>query len=197
MGSTRSYPEENPNVKAAHVTLMSALMVMACGPVAKDAEPATTELAPPVATAVATDSATVVATAPPPTSEPTTGGSCPLFCSRTESCSRPKIADASLGGLTCGSFSMGKLDGGPREPCPESCCRPKGPGKGEDRDADGLFDALDRCPDQPEDIDGFRDEDGCPDPDNDRDGLADVDDQCCYVAEDMDGNQDLDGCPEP
>jgi outer membrane protein OmpA-like peptidoglycan-associated protein len=29
----------------------------------------------------------------------------------------------------------------------------------------------DKCPDEPEDKDGFEDEDGCPDPDNDKDGI--------------------------
>ncbi|HRI54541.1 MAG TPA: DUF4398 domain-containing protein, partial [Pseudomonadota bacterium] len=35
-----------------------------------------------------------------------------------------------------------------------------------DRDGDGLLDDVDKCPDDPEDKDGFEDEDGCPDPDN-------------------------------
>ena len=39
---------------------------------------------------------------------------------------------------------------------------------------DGIADADDRCPDQPEDGDGFEDDDGCPDPDNDGDGFADA-----------------------
>jgi hypothetical protein len=30
----------------------------------------------------------------------------------------------------------------------------------------------------PEDFDGFEDENGCPDPDNDRDGILDVNDDC-------------------
>ena len=47
-----------------------------------------------------------------------------------------------------------------------------------DRDGDGLKDDIDKCPDDPEDFDGFEDEDGCPDPDNDRDGIPDVDDKC-------------------
>jgi outer membrane protein OmpA-like peptidoglycan-associated protein len=32
-----------------------------------------------------------------------------------------------------------------------------------DRDGDGIPDALDKCPDQPETYNGFEDEDGCPD----------------------------------
>src|SRR5690606_21141679 len=33
-----------------------------------------------------------------------------------------------------------------------------------DQDGDGMNDATDQCPTQPEDVDGFEDEDGCPDP---------------------------------
>ncbi|MDX2090300.1 MAG: OmpA family protein [Kofleriaceae bacterium] len=65
-----------------------------------------------------------------------------------------------------------------------------------DRDGDGLKDDVDKCPDEPEDFDGFEDEDGCPEPDNDRDGILDEDDECPLVPEDRDGFQDEDGCPE-
>jgi OmpA-OmpF porin, OOP family len=65
-----------------------------------------------------------------------------------------------------------------------------------DRDGDGIKDDLDKCPDDPEDRDGFQDEDGCPDPDNDNDGILDVDDRCPNEPEDMDGDEDQDGCPE-
>jgi len=65
-----------------------------------------------------------------------------------------------------------------------------------DRDHDGLKDDIDQCPDDPEDHDGFQDEDGCPDPDNDRDGILDIDDACPLVPEDHDGDEDEDGCPE-
>ena len=65
-----------------------------------------------------------------------------------------------------------------------------------DRDGDGLKDDVDRCPDEPEDQDGFEDEDGCPDPDNDRDGIIDEDDRCPLIPEDKDGFEDEDGCPE-
>jgi len=65
-----------------------------------------------------------------------------------------------------------------------------------DRDGDGLKDDVDRCPDDPEDRDGFEDEDGCPDADNDRDGILDELDKCPNVPEDRDGFQDEDGCPE-
>ncbi len=65
-----------------------------------------------------------------------------------------------------------------------------------DRDGDGIKDDVDKCPDDPEDFDGFQDADGCPDPDNDNDGILDVDDRCPNVPEDRDGFQDADGCPE-
>lgn len=99
------------------------------------------------------------------------------------------------------------------------------PAELKDRDGDGISDATDRCIDQPEDRDGFQDEDGCPEPDNDNDGLLDGADKCpleagpiqnlgCPVldrdgdginddvdkcpneAEDKDGFQDEDGCPD-
>jgi OmpA-OmpF porin, OOP family len=65
-----------------------------------------------------------------------------------------------------------------------------------DRDGDGIKDDVDKCPDEPEDFDGFQDEDGCPDPDNDNDGILDKDDRCPNEPEDRDGDQDEDGCPE-
>ncbi len=65
-----------------------------------------------------------------------------------------------------------------------------------DRDGDGYKDDVDQCPDQPEDFDHFKDEDGCPDPDNDNDAILDVDDRCPNNPEDRDGDEDDDGCPE-
>ncbi len=67
---------------------------------------------------------------------------------------------------------------------------------GTDTDGDGIPDASDLCPKEPEDKDGFDDEDGCPDPDNDQDGIPDATDKCPNDAEDKDGFQDDDGCPE-
>ena len=66
-----------------------------------------------------------------------------------------------------------------------------------DRDGDGILDAVDRCPDEPEDKDGFQDDDGCPDEDNDNDGIPDAVDKCPNEPEDFDGFQDEDGCPDP
>jgi outer membrane protein OmpA-like peptidoglycan-associated protein len=65
-----------------------------------------------------------------------------------------------------------------------------------DRDGDGIKDDVDKCPDQPEDYDGFEDEEGCPDPDNDRDGILDEDDKCPNVPETKNGFEDEDGCPD-
>jgi len=66
----------------------------------------------------------------------------------------------------------------------------------EDQDWDGVADAKDRCPTQPEDRDGFEDEDGCPDLDNDKDGVPDAKDHCPLEPEDRDGFRDEDGCPD-
>jgi outer membrane protein OmpA-like peptidoglycan-associated protein len=81
-----------------------------------------------------------------------------------------------------------------------------------DRDGDGYDDAVDGCPDDPEDFDSFEDDDGCPDKDNDKDGVLDaselVDGQwvnadkkdgtdCRNEPEDKDDFEDEDGCPDP
>jgi outer membrane protein OmpA-like peptidoglycan-associated protein len=65
-----------------------------------------------------------------------------------------------------------------------------------DRDHDRIVDTLDACPDEPEDHDGYQDDDGCPDVDNDGDGLLDHEDLCIDEPEDHDGVDDDDGCPE-
>ena len=64
------------------------------------------------------------------------------------------------------------------------------PGAG-DRDGDGYKDDVDKCPDDPEDFDGFEDEDGCPDLDNDQDGIPDTMDKCPNEP----GPRENDGCP--
>jgi OmpA-OmpF porin, OOP family len=65
-----------------------------------------------------------------------------------------------------------------------------------DRDGDGILDDKDSCPTVAEDLDGFEDSDGCPDPDNDGDRFLDTGDKCPNEAEDMDGFEDTDGCPD-
>jgi outer membrane protein OmpA-like peptidoglycan-associated protein len=64
-----------------------------------------------------------------------------------------------------------------------------------DRDRDGRFDDEDRCPLEPEDLDGFLDHDGCPDPDNDGDGVPDTEDLCPLDAQETPGPA-ADGCPD-
>jgi outer membrane protein OmpA-like peptidoglycan-associated protein len=83
-----------------------------------------------------------------------------------------------------------------------------------DSDDDGIPNKFDECKNDPEDKDGFQDNDGCPDPDNDADGICDPwvaekgqsakyanvckgSDKCVEVPEDKDGFQDDDGCPDP
>ncbi len=66
----------------------------------------------------------------------------------------------------------------------------------QDQDEDGVKDDIDRCPKDPEDKDGFEDNDGCPDKDNDNDGVPDLQDKCPNEAEDRDGFEEDDGCPE-
>ena len=61
-----------------------------------------------------------------------------------------------------------------------------------DTDGDGIPDAVDKCPNDPEDKDGFEDEDGCPDPDNDQDGIPDKTDQCPNEP----GPPEENGCPK-
>lgn len=66
----------------------------------------------------------------------------------------------------------------------------------QDKDNDGIKDGNDKCPDDPEDYDGFEDKDGCPESDNDVDGIPDSLDKCMNEKEDFDGFKDEDGCPD-
>ncbi|MCP4872647.1 MAG: OmpA family protein [Proteobacteria bacterium] len=66
-----------------------------------------------------------------------------------------------------------------------------------DRDGDGITRSLDACPKEAEDLDGWEDEDGCPDADNDGDLILDVDDECPNEREDFDFFEDENGCPDP
>jgi len=47
-----------------------------------------------------------------------------------------------------------------------------------DTDSDGIANYFDPCPFRAEDMDGYQDNDGCPDTDNDGDGFPDSTDQC-------------------
>ncbi|HRC56987.1 MAG TPA: OmpA family protein [Kofleriaceae bacterium] len=82
----------------------------------------------------------------------------------------------------------------PKERCVPAA--PVSPPRIGDLDGDGLLDDVDQCKTEPEDKDGFQDEDGCPDLDDDQDGILDAKDQCRLEPEDKDGFQDEDGCPE-
>jgi hypothetical protein len=101
-------------------------------------------------------------------------------------------------------------------PAPPTAPRPaEAPRAPPDRDADGVPDPRDACPDEPEDRDGFADADGCVDRDNDGDGVpdahelrdgrwtncdraleGDVEVDCRDLPETRDGVRDHDGCPE-
>jgi OOP family OmpA-OmpF porin len=86
----------------------------------------------------------------------------------------------------------------PADRCLDGEAPPPPPPPPGDRDGDGIIDEQDRCPDEPEDIDGNEDADGCPESeDTDHDGLDDIRDTCPLEPEDMDGFADEDGCPEP
>lgn len=65
-----------------------------------------------------------------------------------------------------------------------------------DTDGDGVHDSSDGCPGDAEDMDGWDDEDGCPELDNDEDEIPDDDDPCPNEPEDNDGHEDEDGCPD-
>ncbi|MCG5055246.1 MAG: OmpA family protein [Myxococcales bacterium] len=103
------------------------------------------------------------------------------------------LPDYHDGGVTPSfEFLLGlgvKLGGAPPPPPPP-------PPPPADTDGDGILDPEDQCPSEAEDMDGFQDEDGCPDPDNDGDGIADGLDKCPAEAETRNGVDDEDGCPE-
>ncbi len=65
-----------------------------------------------------------------------------------------------------------------------------------DSDGDGIPDYRDGCRNVPEDVDGYQDDDGCPDPDNDGDGIPDYLDGDPWLPEDIDGFEDSDGIPD-
>jgi outer membrane protein OmpA-like peptidoglycan-associated protein len=65
-----------------------------------------------------------------------------------------------------------------------------------DADEDGVLDLADAAPDEPEDVDGYEDGDGAPDPDNDRDGIPDTIDRAPLEPETVNGWMDMDGAPD-
>jgi OmpA-OmpF porin, OOP family len=66
-----------------------------------------------------------------------------------------------------------------------------------DTDGDGIPDYLDKCPLEPETVNGVDDDDGCPEEDPDGDGIIGAADKCPNDPEDFDHFQDADGCPDP
>lgn len=92
-----------------------------------------------------------------------------------------------LVGLT---FTLGREKDRPAPAEPQEAVLPS------DRDGDGIDDALDHCPDEPETFNTYLDEDGCPESDRDGDGIWDELDSCPDEPETFNGYQDQDGCPD-
>jgi len=67
-----------------------------------------------------------------------------------------------------------------------------------DPDHDAIPNRDDRCPNEPEDYDGFEDDDGCPDVDSDSHHvIVDSVDRCMWISGCADGFfVDEDGCPD-
>ena len=65
-----------------------------------------------------------------------------------------------------------------------------------DPDRDEVLGDADQCPHDPEDRDGFEDEDGCPEWDNDQDTVHDACDRCPTEKETLNGVDDHDGCAD-
>jgi MYXO-CTERM domain-containing protein len=65
-----------------------------------------------------------------------------------------------------------------------------------DPDRDEVKGDKDQCPHEPEDRDGFEDDDGCPEWDNDQDTVHDACDACPTTKEVLNGVDDADGCPD-
>ncbi|MBI5549173.1 MAG: tandem-95 repeat protein, partial [Deltaproteobacteria bacterium] len=66
----------------------------------------------------------------------------------------------------------------------------------QDADKDGVADAKDRCAAAAEDLNGYEDDDGCPDADADSDGVVDAQDKCPNEPETINGFTDDDGCAD-
>src|SRR5690606_23025872 len=82
--------------------------------------------------------------------------------------------------------------------CPAEAGNPPDGCPPTDSDGDGLMDDVDRCPTEAETVNGYEEDDGCPDevPDRDGDGMPDAANSCIDQPEDMDGYEDSDGCPD-
>jgi outer membrane protein with beta-barrel domain/thrombospondin type 3 repeat protein len=108
----------------------------------------------------------------------------------------PYTLNASYGEFGVGVSWIPGVTEPPRPPPPPEVVTPPPPA---DRDGDGILDTADRCPLEPETVNGWEDDDGCPDvvPDSDGDGIDDLHDKCKDEPEDKDGWEDDDGCPDP
>ncbi len=104
------------------------------------------------------------------------------------------FGDRGEGGL--GAFYTTRFGGPAPPPPPDEAWGMVARGARPDGDGDGVEDPFDLCPDRPEDRDGWRDDDGCPDPDNDGDGIPDEVDAARDDAETLNGFQDEDGTPD-
>jgi len=82
------------------------------------------------------------------------------------------------------------------DPPPKDPEPPAVPATPPDTDGDGIPDDVDKCPDQPENFNGFEDEDGCPELDKDGDTILDAVDKCPDEPETWNGFEDEDGCPD-
>ena len=83
-----------------------------------------------------------------------------------------------------------------KKPVPVAVVAPETDPDG-DRDGDGIKNSVDHCPDQAETVDGFADQDGCPEFDGDGDGVPFDRDEC--KSEPILPEQDprwSDGCPQ-
>lgn len=117
----------------------------------------------------------------------------PVFvgCAGTNA-ERTRVIDISGGQTVAGESSSQQVARDDRDEEPGILSRVLG----NDSDGDGILNDVDKCPNDPEDRDGFQDEDGCPEPDNDGDGILDVNDKCPNQPENINGFEDEDGCPE-
>lgn len=85
----------------------------------------------------------------------------------------------------------------PTEPEPPALPTPDvAPVASSDADADGIPDEIDKCPNERETVNGYEDEDGCPELDSDNDTFLDAVDSCPDKPETFNGFNDEDGCPD-
>jgi hypothetical protein len=90
----------------------------------------------------------------------------PLACTRPPgSVSTPRPLDTATAPADCNAPPVANQPEGCADDVPRPANAPPVDRPGADRDGDAVEDILDACPDEPEDVDGDRDDDGCPDAD--------------------------------